>query len=234
MSQTPVRNPPIRITDLIELKRRGAAITCSPVLDIIPIDFSHRSHHFKALVFVGWFSGTANEKQFKFRKCYARGCKHDLCPRVSQAVMIANRYLQRDYHRLEQSGIEIEKKLFTLEGSVVRLAVLKDDPREAMIIDDYIRMAKGGNKVSIDIDLEYVPVIEHFENHKNRQTLLLAAFTVAMQGKTATCQRCLGCYMTEKEQEEKPVQIEVANDRLSLIYREFDLSSIMHEERFFA
>jgi uncharacterized metal-binding protein YceD (DUF177 family) len=102
-----------------------------------------------------------------------------------------------------------------------------------MIIDDYIRMAKGGNRVSVDIALEYVPAIEHFEYHQNNQTLLLADFTVTAQGKTAQCQRCLGCYPTEREQEEKPLQIEVANDRLSLIYREFDLSSIIYEERFF-
>jgi hypothetical protein len=234
MSQTSVHNPPIRITDLIELKRRGAPLTCSPVLEIIPIDFSHRSHHFTAVVFIGRFSGTADMEQYSFRKCYARGCQHDLCPRVSQAVMIANRYLQRDYHRLEQSGIGIEQKLFTLEGSVVRLAALKDDPREAMIIDDYLRMAKGGNRVSVDIALEYVPAIEHFEYHKNHQTFLLADFTVTAQGKTATCQRCLGCYRTEREQEERPLQVEVANDRLSLIYREFDLSSIRYEKRFFA
>jgi hypothetical protein len=234
MSQTLVHNPLIRITDLIELKRRGAAITCSSVLDIMPVDFSHRSHHFKAVVFIGRFSGTADRQQYTFRKCYARGCKHDLCPRVSQAVMIANRYLQRDYNRLEQSGIGIETKLFTLEGSVVRLTALKDDPRGVMIIDDYIHMAKGGDKVSVDISLEYVPAIEHFEYHKNRQTFLLADFTVTAQGKTAACQRCLGCYRTEGEQEERPLQIEVANDRLSLIYREFDLSSIMYEERFFA
>jgi len=234
MRPTLVHNPPKRITDLIELKSRGAAITCSSVLDLIPVDFSHRSHHFKAIVFIGRFSGTADRQEYTFRKCYARGCTHDLCPRVSQAVMIANRYLQRDYHKLEQSGIGIEKKLFTLEGSVVRLTALKDDPREVMIIDDYIRMAKGGNGVSVDIALEYVPAIEHFEYHQNRQTFLMADFTVTAQGKTAACQRCLGCYPTEKEPEEKPLQIKVANDRLSLIYREFDLASIMCEERFFA
>jgi hypothetical protein len=234
MQQTPVNNPPMRITDLVELKRKGAAITCSPVLEITPIDFSHRRHHFRAVVFIGRFSGTADKQQYAFRKCYARGCQHDLCPRVSQAVMIANRYLQRDYHRLEQSGIGIEQKLFTLEGSVVRMTALKDDPREAMIIDDYIHMAQGGDRVSVDITLEYVPAIEHFEYHQNRQTFLLADFTVRAQGKTAECQRCLGCYQTEREQEERPLQIEVANDRLSLIYREFDLSSISYEKRFFA
>ena len=234
MTQIPVYNSPTRVTNLIELKRNGAAITCSSVLDIIPVDFSHRSHRFKAVVFLGRFSGTADSQPYTFRKCYARGCHHDLCPRVSQAVMIANRYLQRDYHRLEQSGIGIEKKLFTLEGSVVRLTAIEDDPREAMIMDDYIRMAKEGNKISVDIALEYVPAIEHFEYHQNRQTFLMADFTVTAQGKSAGCQRCLGCYPTEREQEERPLQVEVANGRLSLIYSELDLSSIRYEERFFA
>lgn len=234
MSQIPVHNPPTRITDLIELKSRGTAITCSSALDIIPVDFSHRSHHFRAVVFLGRFSGVADSQQYTFRKCYARGCTHDLCPRVSQAVMIANRFLQRDYHRLEQSGIGIEKKLFTLEGSVVRLKALKDDPREAMIMDDYIRMAKEGNKISVDIALEHVPAIEHFEYHQNSQTFLMADFTVTAQGESAGCQRCLGCYPTDREQEERPLQVEVANDRLSLIYNEFDHSSIMYGKRFFA
>jgi hypothetical protein len=234
MSQTSVHHPPLRITNLIELKRKGEAITCSPALDIIPIDFSHRSHHFRAFVFIGRFSGTALGEQYSFRKCYARGCKHDLCPRVSQAVMIANRFLQRDYHRLVQGGIDIEQKLFTLEGSVVRLTAFKDDPKKAMTLDDYIHLAQAGDQVSINVDLEYVIATEHFEYHQNNQTFLLADFTVTAQGKTAACQRCLGCYPTEREQEEKPVQIEVANDRLSLIYRELDLSSIGYEERFFA
>ena len=101
MSPTPIHNPPIRITDLIKIKRTAADITCSPVIEIIPVDFTHRTCRFQALVFICWFSGTVDGQQYTFRKCYARGCTHDACPRVSQAVMIANRYLQRDYHRLK-------------------------------------------------------------------------------------------------------------------------------------
>jgi hypothetical protein len=234
MSQIPVHTPPIRVTDLIELKKGGAALTCSAVLDIFPVDFSHRSHHFKAVVFVGRFAGTVDGQDYAFRKCYARGCTHDLCPRVSQAVMIANRFLQRDYHRLEQNGIGIEQKLFTLEESLIRLTALKDDPRKVMVMDDFIRMAKEGNKISVDVALEYVPAIEHFEYHQNQQTFLMADFKVTAQGETSACQRCLGCYGTEMELEEKPAQINVANDRLSLIYKDFDQSAIGYEKRFFA
>jgi hypothetical protein len=234
MNQTPVHHPPIRITDLVELKKRGAAISCSAALDIIPIDFFHRSHHFRAFVFLCRFSGAADGRPYTFRKCYARGCKHDLCPRVSQAVMIANRFLQRDYHRLAQSGIDIDQKLFTLEDSVVRLTTLRDDPREAVVLDDYMHLAQDGNQVSVNVDLEYVPATEHFEYHQNHQTFLLADFTITAPGKTAACQRCLGCYPTDREREAKPVQIGVANDRLSHLYREFEQSSIRCEQRYFA
>ena len=34
--------------------------------------------------------------------------------------MIANRYLQRDYRRLKEAGIQIEEKLFTLDDMVVK------------------------------------------------------------------------------------------------------------------
>jgi hypothetical protein len=147
--------------------------------------------------------------------------------------MIANRYLQRDYHRLERGGIQIENKLFTLEASVVRLMDLQEDPKAPMVIDDYIEIAKGGSRVSVNVALEYVPATEHFEYHKNHQTFLLADFTVTTPGEAATCHRCLGCYPTEREQEERPVQIQVANDRLSLLYREFDLSSVEYNKAFF-
>lgn len=233
MSQTPVHNPPIRVTDLIELKKKGAAVTCSPRFGIVPVDFAHRICRFQALVFLCRFSGTVDDRQYTFRKCYARGCTHDQCPHISQAVSIANRYLQRDYHRLEQAGIRIDKKLFTLEESVVRLMDLKEGPKEAMVIDDYIRLAKEGGEVSADITLEYVPATEHFEYHKNRQTYLMAGFTVTTPAKTAECRRCLGCYATEREREERPAQIQVANDRLSLLYTEFELSSVRYRKAFF-
>jgi hypothetical protein len=234
MSPTAIHNPPIRVTNLIELNRKGAAITCSTAFEVIPVDFAHRTRRFQALVFICRFSGTVDGFQYTFRKCYARGCVHDLCPRVSQAVMIANRYLERDYHRLEDGGIQVEKKLFTLEELVPKLMDLKADPKPAMIIDDYIRIARGGSDVAVDVALEYVPATEHFEYHKNHQTFLLADFTIMTPGMSpATCQRCLGCYPTDREENERPLQIRVANDRLSQLYREFDLSSLRYEKRFF-
>ncbi|MGA7876482.1 MAG: hypothetical protein WCA08_12540 [Desulfoferrobacter sp.] len=228
-----VFNSPSRITDLIELNKKGAAVTCSTSFEVIPVDFKHRSIEFQALVFICRFSGTVDGQPYTFRKCYARGCVHDLCPRVSQAVMIANRYLLRDYHRLQRGGIQVEQKLFTLAESVVQMMDLKADPKQTMIIDDYIRMAKEGSRISVAVDLEYVPATEHFEYHKNQQTFMLADFTVTGEKLSAACQRCLGCYPTDKEEEEKGAQIKVANDRLSQLYREFELSSVYCEKRFF-
>jgi hypothetical protein len=233
MRPTAVHNPPIRITDLVELNRAGAAITCSPVFEVIPVDFTHRSCRFRAVIFLCRFSGTVDSRPFAFRKCYARGCAHDLCPRVSQAIMIANRYLQRDYHRLEQAGIPVERKLFTLEESVANLVNLKGDQGTVMIIDDYIRIAKGGNEVRVEVDLEYVPATEHFEYHRNQQTFLLADFTVTTLGKTAACQRCVGCYPTESEEKDKLLQIQVANARLTQLYAEFERFSMPCQKRFF-
>ncbi len=126
----------------------------------------------------------------------------------------------------------IEKKLFTLEASVVRLMDLQENPKAPLVIDDYIEMAKGGSRVSVSVASEYVPATEHFEYGRNSQTFLLADFTVTTQGEAATRLHCLGCYPTEREQEERPVQILVANDRLSTLYREFDPSSVEYNKAF--
>jgi hypothetical protein len=234
MGPTHIHNPPIRIADLIELNRAGAIISCSPAFKIIPVDFAHRTRRFQALVFICWFAGTVDAKQFIFRKCYARGSLLDEYPRISLAIMIANHYLQKDYHRLEQGGIKIEQKLFTLEEMSVQLMNLKEHQKQSIVIDDYIEMAKGGLIISANVSLEYVPATEHFEYHTSEQMFLFADFIVEARGEVATYEHCLGCYPAEKEKEEKPVQIQVANDRLSQLYREFDLCSFRYEKRFFA
>jgi hypothetical protein len=51
---------------------------------------------------------------------YARGCPNNLCNHVSRAVIIANRYLQRDYHSLASGGILIGDTLFTLTDMLVK------------------------------------------------------------------------------------------------------------------
>ncbi|MGD8981050.1 MAG: hypothetical protein PVF42_05625, partial [Desulfobacterales bacterium] len=120
MEQSTINDLPNRVTDLIGMKTRGRDVTCQTSFEILPVDFAHRANPFQAYIFLCRYDGTIDGKEYSFRKCYARGCPHNLCPHVSQAIMIANRYLQRDYRRLEECGINIEKRMFTLEDMIVK------------------------------------------------------------------------------------------------------------------
>jgi hypothetical protein len=233
MSQSTTNNPPRRVTDLIDLHRQGAVVTCRIDFEILPVDFRHRDSHFQAYIFLCRFKGSVDGSHYFFRKCYARGCPHNLCPHVSQAVMIANRYLQRDYHRLNQGGIAIEQKLFTLKDMVVKYEDLHETPHQLLTIHDYINIAREGNAVSVTIDLEYVDAVEHFANEKNAQTFLNGGFDVNTLGRSGNYQRCLGCYQTQFEHLEKKHAVKVANARLELLYEEFDQVGIDYEKRFF-
>ena len=225
--------PPGRITDLIDLKNSGAAITCSTSFEILPVDFSHTDHPFRAHIFLCRYSGKVDGKNYDFRKCYARGCSHNLCPHVSQAVMIANRYLQRDYLRLEKNGIEVEKHLFRLQDMMVKYDDIHEEYGGVMVIQDYINLAREGNDVTVRVKLEFVPAVEHFANTKNAQIFMMADFAVECLENTSHIERCLACYPNEKETQEKPQKIRIANERLRLLYRDFKEAGIKCEKIFF-
>lgn len=233
MEQDPAHFQPSRITDLIALKKGGASVTCQVSFEILPVEFAHRKNPFQAHIFLCRYECTTNGREFSFRKCYARGCSHNLCPHVSQAVMIANRYLQRDYHKLEQAGIEIEKHLFTLEEMMVKFNGYQEEHGPVLAIHDYINIAKEGNEVAVDMDLEFVPGVEHFANYENQMIFMMVDFAVSCLGKTHHYERCLACYPMEKEKEEKLQKIEIANERLKLLYEEFDQAAIKYEKVFF-
>ncbi len=233
MEQSDINHPPKRITDLIAAKKKGAKLICKTEFEIIPFDFAHRESPFRAYIFLCCYKGSIDGREFLFRKCYARGCPHNLCPHVSQAVMIANRYLQRDYYRLRQAGIEIEERLFTLEDMIVKFEDLKEERGPLLAIHDYINIAKEGNAMSVNVDLEYVPAVEHFANYNNEQTFLTVHFTIACLASTNHYERCLACYPTDEESAEKQIAIAVANERLRLLYQEFDDASITYKKCFF-
>lgn len=233
MAESNVHKPPRRVTDLVGLKKAGSEVSCEPSFEVLPVDFAHRKHQFQAYIFLCRFAGSVDGEAYMFRKCYARGCPHNLCPHVAQAVMIANRYLLRDFRRLRQGGIEVPEKMFTLDDMVVKFEDLKEDDGPLMTIHDYINIAKEGNDVSVEISLESVPAVEHFAGEKNKQTFLNVDFAVTTLGRTGHYQRCLGCYATEKETEERAVAVAVANQRLALLYQEFDKASIKYKKHFF-
>ncbi len=58
-------------------------------------------------------------------------------------------------------------------------------------------------------------------------------FAVSCLNKTHHYERCLACYPMEKEKVEKQQNIEVANERLKLLYEEFDQAAVKHEKIFF-
>ncbi len=224
---------PHRISDLIAAKAQGLEVTCHPEFDVVPVNFLHRDNPFQAYIFLCTFTGEIGDKEYSFRKCYARGCPHNLCPHVSQAVMIANRYLQRDYRELKKAGIEVEEKLFSLEEMLVKFDQHKEEQDPTLTIEDYINIAKEGNKVHVNIDLELVPAVEHFANHQNSQTFLTVDFTVECLGKRHNFQRCFSCYQTDKENEQKPDAVRVANGRLEELYEAFDRAGISYNKEFF-
>ena len=135
--------------------------------------------------------------------------------------------------RLEACDIEIERTMFTLEDMTVKFNGYHEEHGPILAIHDYINIAKEGNEVSIEINIEYVPAVEHFVNYKNKQTFLMVDFSVTGLGRSGNYERCLACYPTEKERKEKQLAEEVANERLRLLYQEFDAASITYEKCFF-
>lgn len=234
MEQTSVHSPPNRIDDIIACKKQGSAVTCQPSFEINEIDFTHMNNEFQAVLFFCRFSGTVDGMEYNFRKCYARGCPHNLCPHVSQAIMIANRYLQKDYRRLREAGITVETRLFSLDDMVVKFQDFRDEHGPVLTVDDYVHIAREGNPVSMEISLEYFPAVENFGNRKEARTFLLGNFDVTSLGAMHECQRCFACYATREEADEKPRQLRIANDRLSKLFQEFDQAGITYEKRFFA
>jgi len=232
MKITTKNRHPRRITDLIDLAGKGAELTCFTSFEIVPVNFAHKTQMFQAYIFLCRYSGTINGEAYMFRKCYARGCPHNLCPHVSQAVMIANRYLQRDYAKLKKNGIHLQEKLFRLEEMMVKYEDMDQDENNfhggPLTLHDYITIAKEGNSVSIDIDLELVPAVEHFASHENAQTFLMGNFSITTLGRKSSFQRCLACFPTEDNNGEKNIAVHTANERLKLLYTEFDTAEIQY------
>jgi len=233
-AKTPSPSSPCRVSDLIGSRKSGAAVRCRVSFDILPVDFTHRDNPFQAVVFLCRFSGDVDGHQYEFRKCYARGCPNNLCPHVSQAVMIANRYLQRDYRRLEECGVEIDRQqLFTVEDMMVRFDEVHGAYGNVMAIDDYVTLAREGNHVTVGVALEFVPAVEHFAHELNPQMFLMVDFEVTSLGNTCHIERCLACYPREDEKEERLKKVGIANERLALIYEKFDQASIQYHARYF-
>jgi hypothetical protein len=61
--------------------------------------------------------------------------------------------------------------------------------------------------------------VEHFGSHRQAQTFLSGEFEVDVLGQTSRYQKCFACYPTGDEAAEE-IQVEVANTRLTALYRD--------------
>lgn len=224
---------PMRITDIINAKTAGANVVVQTRFEILPVDFQHGNSPFQAYIFLAQYHGAINEVPFSFRKCYARGCPSNLCTHVSQAVNIANRYLQRDYRALNAAGIQTEQALFTLDAMVVKFEQLKDTDEPALTIPELVGLARAGKQMTLDLSLDYMPAVEHFAGQQNKQTYLSGEITARVGQKTYRCHRCFSCYATGQAAEEKPRAIKVANARLELMFSDFKRAGVSFKPQFF-
>jgi hypothetical protein len=234
MEALSITRDPRRITDLIDAKRGGSDVRLNIRFEIVPVEFHHRSNPFQAYVFLARYIGAIDGKAFEFRKCYARGCPNNLCTHVSQAVKIANRYLQRDYHALATGGIDIDRTLFSLDDMVIKFDTLKEDGPPQLSLPELISIAKSGALITVQVSLELIPAVEHFSGYKNPQTFLSGIFRALTDDEIYHCHRCFACFPTEKEDEEREQAIKVANARLALVYEDFQNTGIICQSQFFS
>ncbi len=233
MNEMIVHNPPISIVDLVLLKQKGATVTVNNSFEINEVDLVHEESPFRAFLFFSLFSGAIDSEPYEFRKCYSRGCLHNLCPHVSQAVMVANRYLKRDYKALEKAGITLEENLFVLEDMLARFEKNRDNFVATLILEDYIHIAKDGEKIDIEVSLENFPAVENFANYSEKRMFFSANFHVNYLGETHTCHRCFSCFAMGREGLEVQTARELANRRLVSVYTEFDKAGIQYNRILF-
>ncbi len=229
-----IRMQPKRISDLTAAARAGRTVHTRTDFEILPVEFLHQASPFQAYIFLARYSGKIETRPFNFRKCYARGCPNNLCPHVSQAVAIANRYLQRDYHELRSAGIQVEEHFFSLEEMVVKFESLKQGGPTPLTIPELIALAASGRRLAIQLALEVVPAVEHFANQENAQTFLSGEFRANLEEEEYLCQRCFACYASDNEEQERPAAVAVANARLQLIFDQFEQAGISCEKKLFS
>jgi hypothetical protein len=234
MGTATIAQAPRRISDLVEAKQAGADVRLKTSFEILPVDFHHQRSPFQAYIFLARYAGTIDSEAFAFRKCYARGCPNNLCTHVSIAVQIANRYLQRDYHALAAAGFALDETLFSLDDMVVKFERLKSESAKVLTLHDLVGLARAGEAISVAIELEALPAVEHFARHENAQTFLSGDFAAETgTGERYACHRCFACYATDAAEREKPAAVKVANARLNLVYEEFEHSGIVFQRCYF-
>ncbi len=228
-----MQTSPNRISDLVNLKQEGFEVTCYTYFEVVPLDIENEGKSFKAFIFLCQYGGTVGGEDYGFRKCYARACSDNQCPNIYQAVMTARPYAYADYAALAQAGIILEKRRMTLEEVVEKFEGMQDQYGPTQVMQDYIDMAHAGHDIQIDHRLNYMSAQEYFTDYKIQMIFLMVAFSITDQGKTHQHERCFACYPKDQEELEKQEKMDIANERLQILYDKFDQASIRHEKLFY-
>ncbi|MDX2513045.1 MAG: hypothetical protein QNK25_13440 [Desulfobacterales bacterium] len=228
-----IHTHPKRISDLVYLNQKGFAVTCQTYFEIVRLDVDNSENSSKAFIFLCRYGGTVNGETYGFRKCYARSCSDHQCSNIYQAVMTAKSYANADYDKLGQAGIVLEKRRMTLEEIVRKFERMQEQYGPTQIIHDYIDWAHQGLDIRIDSVLNFISAQEHIADYTVQMIFLMVTFSVSSQGKTYQHERCFACYPKEKEGLEKQEKMDIANERLKVLYDEFDQALITYEGHFF-
>ncbi len=221
------------IGDLFLLDARRHLVTCSAGLEIVPVNFFQHDSCLQAYTMFARFSGEVDGTPYTFRKCYARSFLKDSCRRGMQAVMVANRDLQRDYRRLSRAGISINKEFFSLQDLLIRQSSGDEPCCPPVTIIDFVYIAREGNLVNVEVLLNRVAAVEHYPEESVDQVYLMADFAVIALGNTSHCQRCMASFPAEAGEDEELAMIRVANQRLTSLYTDFAQAGVNYMERFF-
>ena len=109
----------------------------------------------------------------------------------------------------------------------------RDNFAATLILEDYIHIAKDGDKIDIEVSLENFPAVENFANYSEKRMFFAANFHVNYLGETHICHRCFSCFAMDREGQEVQTARELANRRLVSVYREFDKAGIQYNRILF-
>jgi hypothetical protein len=225
---------PNRISDLVSLRQTGLSVTCTSQFEMVPLEVDTSGDSVRAYIFLCRYGGTVAGEPYGFRKCYARACSDHHCANMYQAVMTAKPYAYADYHKLEQAGIVLEKRRMTLEEIVKKFEGMQETYGPTQIIHDYIDMAREGYDIEINPVLNIMSAQEYVDNYQIQRIFLMVVFDIVYHGNSHQHERCFACYSKDREPIEKKEKADIANERLKILYDEFDNASITCNKRFFS
>lgn len=127
-------------------------LEAKPVREVVKLE--RDGQHVDTLILSMEYSGTVDDKPFKFKKNYS-SFTEDSPQYALECLLIANNRLQMDYDRLEEAEIVLKEIFFNFQNSFMGLtgdATIKRK-RPILRIQDFIQLSRTGFPVSVDVNL---------------------------------------------------------------------------------